>query len=228
MKLAIPTYKNEVAPSFDFSKCFTLFDIDKKSVIKKIELQLPEQSPLSRVQELKKHQVDIIICNAIRSYTERLLHLNQVRYISRITGTVNQVIRDFLQEKLQEKEQDLDQKALVKKSDIHVLIDLGKQYFQNCGFTLSSPDTNSKTFIDFIGEKRRKEKRKTQIAVCCGAHIYKVEEEIREFAREIGDRFDIAYYIHPGCPGIKQICDQYKVVMLDPEELNLNKYKVST
>jgi len=228
MKLAIPTYKEEVAPSFDFSKCFTLMVIEKNTVSEKIELKLPEQSPLSRVQELKKHQVDMVICNAIRSYTERLLHLNQIRYILRITGTINQVINDFLQEKLQEKEQDLNQKALLKKSDINVLKELGRRYFQNCGYTLSTPDTKSKTFIDFIGEKKHKKNGKTQIAVCCGAHIYKVEEEIREFAREIDERFDNAYYIHPGCPGIKQICDQYKVVMLDTEELNINKYKVNT
>lgn len=227
MKLAIPTFKNEVAPSFDFSKHFFLFLLEKNKVKDKIELRLPEKSPLIRVQELKKNHVNIVICNAICSYTERLLFLNQIRYISGITGTIEHVLDDFLQEKLLEKEPDLNQKALLKKSDINVLIDLGMEYFHNCGFTLTKPDSGTKTFIDFIGGKVTKEKKKTEIAVCCGAHIYKIEGEIREFAREAGSQFDEIYYIHPTCPGIKQICDQYRVILLDPEELKITEKRVT-
>jgi hypothetical protein len=199
-----------------------MFTVEKDRVKAKIELPLPEQSPLSRVEELKKYQVNLVICNAVRSYTERLLFLNQIRYISGISGTIDHVISEFLQKKLIEKEPDLNQKALVKKSDIKVLINLGREYFFRSGFLLSKPDTNSKTFIDFMGEKETEDHNITRIAVCCGAHLYKVEEEIREFAREVDERFDKAYYIHSGCPGIKQICDQNKVILLDPEELHLN------
>ncbi len=220
MRLAIPTFKEEVAPSFDFSKSFSLFEIENDNIVRREKMSFGEQNPLTRVRQLKQYRVDVLICNALRSYTERLLQLNEIRFVSGISGNVDEIVRKYLQKEIQTKEPDLNRIALLKKTNYANLYVCSQEHFKSLGYDVQLPKETSKTFIDFIGTKRDETGKSTKtIAVCCGGHLYKVEEEIREFARETGDLFDENYYVHPVCPGVQQLCDQYQIILLGSESL---------
>jgi len=217
MNIAIPTYKDEVAPSFDYCSLISLFAIEEKKVLVKNDCKCFESSIYNRVHELIKLETNIVICNGIKAPSIRLLQSNQIHVIFGISGQVENVIYQYLQKKLNTKTEDIDQIALEKKNELKDLKEWSKNYFLNLGFKLITQEMkNSKFPIDFVAIKTCPLcDKKIKIAICCGNHLYRKDEEIKEFVRSVGDEYDAKVYVHPAFPAIEQLCEKHKVELID-------------
>jgi hypothetical protein len=58
--------------------------------------------------------------------------------------------------------------------------------------------------------------RKINIAICCGAHTYRIDRDIREFHFVTPTYFDSQVYIYPGQQDIKTFCKDYGIEFIDP------------
>ena len=67
--------------------------------------------------------------------------------------------------------------------------------------------------------------RQIRVAICCGAHIYRADKEIREFHYAVRAGYDVQVYVHPATQPIMRYCDEYGMELIDPETELANSHK---
>ena len=215
--LAIPTFKNEVAPSFDYASLFNLFKLGHRKIIRHDSLHFDEENSQARVHHLQDLNAEIVICNGIRSHSVRLLQYHQMQVITGISGEIEIAIQRFLKGEFEDINIDINQIALQKQKEVGNFVDWSKVLFKQIGFSVSLPKASETFFpIDFIGVKVCPVCEKPiKVAVCCGIHLYKKELEMKEFASHTGDNFDAKVYIHPAFPAMEKLCEKHNVQLID-------------
>jgi predicted Fe-Mo cluster-binding NifX family protein len=100
MRVAIPHHDGQVAPCFEYSAHFTIFSVSKNKVVAQTDFTLQSQEELDRVRLLRDQGVTVLICGGIQNAFEGLLPAAGVRVFSWVSGTVNEVLGLFLENKL--------------------------------------------------------------------------------------------------------------------------------
>jgi predicted Fe-Mo cluster-binding NifX family protein len=215
--LAVPTFKNEVAPSFDYATLFNLFKLGHQKIIRHDSILFKEENSQIRVHNLQNLKTEIVICNGIRSHSVRLLQYHQMQVITGISGEIEIAIQRFLKGEFEDINIDINQIALQKQQEIGNFVDWSKALFKQIGYDVSLPNANETFFpIDFIGAKVCPVcKKPIKVAVCCGVHLYKKELEVKEFVSHTGDNFDAKVYIHPAFPAMEKLCEKHQVQLID-------------
>ena len=98
MKIAIATEGNEVSAHFGGCQVYTVFDVDmdKKVVTGKTILDAPEHQPGVLPVFLNKHGVNVVIAGGMGVRAQQLFIGLNIDPILGVTGTVEDVIQQFL------------------------------------------------------------------------------------------------------------------------------------
>jgi predicted Fe-Mo cluster-binding NifX family protein len=221
--LTIPTFKNEVAPSFDYASLFNLFKLGHQKIIRHDSLHFDEENSQARVHHLQGLKTEIVICNGIRSHSVRLLQYHQIQVITGLSGEIEIAIQRFLKGEFEDINIDINQIALQKQQEVGNFVDWSKTIFKQMGYSVSLPKASETFFpIDFIGAKVCPVCEKPiKVAVCCGNHLYKKEVELKEFVSRTGENFDVKVYVHPAFPAIEKLCKKHHVQLVDAAQKNL-------
>jgi len=95
MKLAIPVSSGRISTAFDFSRHVVVVEYQDRHEIRRRELILEEELPLSRVRRLEALGVSVLICGAIsRSLAERLAG-SGIDIIPFVSGPVEEVLAAY-------------------------------------------------------------------------------------------------------------------------------------
>lgn len=92
MNIAIPIWNDRVSTVFDFAVRILLVEIKNDKEISRSQILLESQSLSQRVGQLKKLNVDILICGAISRELAGLAKTSEIQVLPYITGSVNDIL----------------------------------------------------------------------------------------------------------------------------------------
>lgn len=99
--LAIPNFGNRISPRIDYAENLNLITIENHEVIKKERIKILVQSHLERINIIIRINPDIVICNGISDLTLNKLKEKNIKVIPWISGTIDEIVQDFLDNKLE-------------------------------------------------------------------------------------------------------------------------------
>jgi len=100
VKVAVPHYKDEVAPCFEYSANIAIFTIRSQKVVDRMEFTLQSRESFDRVRLLRDQRVGTLICGGVQASFEDLLRAGGVRVISWVSGTVDELLQLFIRGEL--------------------------------------------------------------------------------------------------------------------------------
>ena len=101
MKIAIPRMGETVAPCFEYCATMAIFTVAGAEVVAQIDFPLKSREPFDRVRLLRDQKVDAVICGGVQSFYEDLLKSAGFQVISWTSGTVEDLLKLFLQGSLE-------------------------------------------------------------------------------------------------------------------------------
>jgi predicted Fe-Mo cluster-binding NifX family protein len=214
MNLAIPTYKDELAPCFEAANHFQVFVVENGKVMKERFLDCRESGPIARLRLLKRANINILLCNGIRSFYKDMLEAENRKVFKNLSGKINDVLALFLKGGITSSAKIENGKEVPCLFELGELVELTREFFASNGYVIEGEDSDFP--VDIIAAmKCPRCKKRIRVAVCCGGHIFSWEKEIREL-RSISDNYDAAVYVHaPQMPVIKT-CRDFNINLLDP------------
>ena len=220
MIVAVPTFFDEaIAPRFEVARRFLISRWEGK---KELSTQLIECSGcegFGRVRLLREHGVDVLICNGIKSFYQDILVSSGITVIPNVSLPAHEALRQFAAGQLQpEAVSAADSSALLDKIPHEDLVCWAKELFEAHGYRVSMAEDQAPFPIDLVAEISCPVCRKpVRVAICCGSHTYKSDQEIKELHRVAVADYHAQVYVHPGTPSIQTCCRQYGIELIDPD-----------
>ncbi len=101
MKISISVLDNRVAPVFDVSKSFMIFEVSDEKVLNKGTFSLNTIGCNEIIEKLKKDGVGIIICGAVSGQLLNSLDLSGIKLIPWISGQVDDIVKAYRENRLE-------------------------------------------------------------------------------------------------------------------------------
>ena len=96
MKIAIPIYNNSVSNVLDFATRLLLVEIENGKEVNRSEVALASQFLPQRVGQIKKLEVDVLVCGAISRVLANMITASGVQLLPYVTGRVDDVLQAYL------------------------------------------------------------------------------------------------------------------------------------
>jgi predicted Fe-Mo cluster-binding NifX family protein len=100
MKVAIPHCGEQVAPCFEATTTITIFTIRRHKVVARTSFSLQSREALDRVRLLRDQGVCTLICCGLQASFEDLLLASGIRVLSWVSGSVDELLDLFLEDRL--------------------------------------------------------------------------------------------------------------------------------
>jgi len=100
MRIAVTIWNNRISPVFDVAQNLLMINLDKGEETARHNISLAGLSPPSKIETLKKNNVEMVLCGAISESFLRLLTTSGIRVEPWISGNIEEVIQAMLQNKL--------------------------------------------------------------------------------------------------------------------------------
>ena len=108
------------------------------------------------------------------------------------------------------------------------LVSWAKILFTNNGYLVSTCTNENSFLIDLIARINCPVcNKQIEVAICCGAQIYKAEQEIKEFYYATNTKFDSNVYVYLKNPRLEKSCEEYGINFLSPGYSNRKFIEVS-
>ncbi len=100
MRIAISCWQNCIAPVFDYSNNLLLVDIVDNNVISSEAVRIEIELPFQRAEELSRWATEVLICGAISRTQAMALQGRNIKIISDISGSLEEIISLFIRGQL--------------------------------------------------------------------------------------------------------------------------------
>ncbi|MCW8803280.1 MAG: hypothetical protein OQK57_02690, partial [Ignavibacteriaceae bacterium] len=101
------------------------------------------------------------------------------------------------------------------------LVTWAEEIFRNKGYSVSTCSDEDSFLIDLIAKMNCPIcSRQIKVAICCGAQIYKADQEIKEFHHYTKTQYDARVYVYLMNPQLKKSCNDYGIEFLSPDSAN--------
>ncbi len=156
----------------------------------------------------------MLICNGIEEQYSRLLEADGCQVVSGVCGKGVDALYGYRVGRI--KPTSREETPSLDKIRLHTanLVEWTRELFTRLGWQIGQPDTYPIDLSPF--RKCPVCERQIRVAVCCGAHAYWVEEEIREFKRVTAGLYHASVYVQQVLPGIESTCRYFEIELLDP------------
>ena len=217
MKIAIPRFRGAVAPCFEVAGKFVLAEVVKGRVESLQVIESEGCEGFGQVRLLRGNDVDVLVCCGIKAFYRDMLKASGMTVIPDVSLSVEKALDAYVTGKLTEVEPAPEPEDYTVAIPLRDLICWTKDLFISHGYEVKFGDDAGPFPIDLIAELSCPRCGKpVRVAVCCGAHAYRFDKEIREFHRVCGDKFSAAVYVHPVSPAVAQCCLEYDMELIDP------------
>jgi len=217
VKIAIPQLGDQVAPRFDVARSMLMAAVDQGRVVwsKAVECDGPEG--YRRVRLLRIHQVTVLICGGINTSYRDLLVASGVAVIPKYSGTVQDAIDDYLCGRISAEVCVPDEAARHRAVPHEQLVEQARSLFQSCGYQVAPGPGPDAFLIDLVAVIECPVCHlPVRVAVCCGAHTYRADQEISEFHHATRSGYHARAYICPRQSAVWECCREYGIEPLDP------------
>jgi len=220
--LAIPKFGQVVAPCFEVASEFLFVVIESGRKTGVSYERCGECEGIGRVRFVQDHHGDILICNGIKAFYKDLLVDSGIGVISGVALEIEPAIAGFINGDLKP---DTESADFIETSEPMPLADMvcwARDLFKTSGYEVHKGENRAPFPIDLIAEMKCPVcHRPIRVAICCGAHTYRVDQELREFRRVSANDYHARIYVYPdigqpGAPDLKKRCEEFGIELLDP------------
>ncbi|MEW5993553.1 MAG: NifB/NifX family molybdenum-iron cluster-binding protein [Candidatus Zixiibacteriota bacterium] len=217
MIVAVPKYNEAIAPRFEVARYFLICVVEGgQQLSSRIFDCSTGCEGFGRVRLLRDKHADVLICNGIKSFYRDLLEASGVTVIPNVTLPVSEAMQLYLAGQLQPATTIMESCSPATGIPHEDLVCWARELFESNGYSVRASE--SPFPIDLIAEITCPVCRKpVRVAICCGAHTYRTDQEIRELHRVAASDFHAQVYVHPGTPAISRCCQEYGVQLIDPD-----------
>ncbi|MBT8393010.1 MAG: hypothetical protein HKP17_03000 [Ignavibacteriaceae bacterium] len=226
MNVAIPILHNQIAPCFEAAKQFEIHSIKNKRIVSSKKIKCVASEGFMRVRLLRLYEVQTIICNGIKNFYKDQLLAMGVSVIPNINQQISAALDLYLHGELNKYEVTQDSSETDQIVSHDDLVSWADELFRNNGYSVSLSSEEDTYLIDLIAKMNCPVcGKQIKIAVCCGAQIYKAEQEIKEFHHNTKTQFNARVYVYLMNPKLEKSCKDYGIEYLSPENKikNLDK-----
>lgn len=217
LTVAVPKYGDEIAPCFESAGKFLVVEARGGIILSRALYECIGCEGFERVRLLRKLEVDSLICDGIKSFYHDLLRSQGITVYRNITQPIEEALLLCLKGKLRADE-DSEECALEKsRIPLKDLLCWTKDLFRSHGYHIGKAASSAPFPIDLIAEIRCPVCHKpVRVAICCGSHTYRFEQELTLFHRVASADFHAQVYIYPANPRAVQICEEYGIELIEP------------
>jgi predicted Fe-Mo cluster-binding NifX family protein len=224
MNVAIPKFNNNVAPCFEVAKAFEIIKIENDKVISSKTVDCPAGEGFKRVRLLHLFEIETLICNGIKEFYRHQLAAIGIAVIPDINDSIDQVLVRFIANELPVYKNDIiksQDKFDVSHDD---LISWARELFETNGYSVAVNPSKDTFLLDLIAEIQCPLCNKSiKVAVCCGGHTYRPDQEIKEFHHSVKSPYNVLAFIYIDSPQIAKSCSEYGIEFISPGKINLIK-----
>lgn len=217
--LALPKFNEVIAPCFEVTSTFVFITIENGQKTAVTIEHCEDCEGIGRVRFIQSRDADVLICNGIKSFYKDMLISSGVKVISGIGLNIEQAIAEFLAGILDYNASASNFINVAEQMPLTDLICWTKDLFKTHGYDVHKGENRAPFPIDLVAEMKCPVcLRPIRIAICCGAHSYRPDQELLEFRRASANDYHAQVYIHPSSPELKRRCDEFGIELLDPLE----------
>jgi len=219
LKIAIPRFNETVAPCFETAGSFMICDIENGKELSSQIISCTGCDGFGQVRFLQENDINILICNGIKGFYMELLKSAGLTVIDKVTVTIEEALWKYLNGQLKPRESNNRLSELSSQIPHEDLVCWAKELFESHGYSVSIQEEEEAPFpVDLIAEMSCPVCHKPiRVAVCCGAHTYRADHEIREFHHASPSSYQAKVFVFPGNPLIKKRCREYEIQLIDPD-----------
>lgn len=218
MVIAIPVFNGAVAPCFEAARVFLLATVRDGHLARQEMVEAQGCEGFGQVQLLRDRSVAALICNGIKAFYRDILNAAGITVIPGIAGPADLAVGDFCAGRIVPSR---DRTAAVDLTGGYPLEDLicwSKELFSAHGFRVRSGADAALFPIDLVAEIECPVcRRPVRVAICCGAHAYRPEQEIQALHLAAAADYHASVYVHTSSTTIKNYCEQYGIELIDPD-----------
>ena len=215
--VAIPKFNDDIAPCFEVAGTFVFATIEDDKITSKTITKCEGCEGFGRVRLLYDNKIDVLICNGIKGFYKDILANFKIKVIDTISVPVNQALSDFIAGRLSYSDQAAEIYNMEANIPLDDIICWTKDLFTANGYQVQKGEQRAPFPIDLIAEMRCPICNKPiRVAICCGAHSYRLDQELLEFHRVSANDFHAQVYVHPSTPELEQRCREFGIELIDP------------
>jgi predicted Fe-Mo cluster-binding NifX family protein len=217
VKIAITCFGEEIAPCFAATKRFRIWELGPDNKINCGELAIDEIGGLARIRLLKQSGINVLICNGIEGQARQLLETGGCRVVESIVGSAADALYGYLAGKIPDDKISKTVEPNQLQPHTADLVKWTQELFISLGWTVERFNQSEAYPIDLRATIQCPVCSKpVRVAICCGAHTYRVESEIQEFGHITAREYHSRVYVHHAMSNIVEWCHDYEIELLDP------------
>ena len=218
MNVAIPKQNLAIASCFNVATQFEIVVIKNKKILSRKTVTCYGSEGFQRVRLLRLHEINTLICNGIKNfYRDQLLSIG-INIIPNVNDSIERALNRFLAGELDAYDRMQNESGSNDIVSHDELVDWAKKLFEDNGYSVSPCTEHDSYLIDLVAEIQCPVCcKKIGVAICCGAQIYRVDQEIKEFHHIAKIRYNACVYVYLTDPKVAKSCDDYGINFLSPE-----------
>ena len=216
-KVAIPILGNDVAPCFEVARHFAMVEIEDGHQIFRTVLICGGCEGYGRVRFLIDNDIKVLICNGIKLFYRDLLKISGLKVIGDVADSVENALAAYISGDLDEREFRDESIDLLTEIPHEDLVCWARELFESNGYSVLPRPDYVPFPIDLVAVTSCPLCRKSiKVGICCGAHTYRLIDEIMEFHHIAPSEFHVKVYVYPSSPEVCEICSEYGIELIDP------------
>lgn len=216
-RLAIPKLGESVAPRFESAELFSIFEIEDGVITNTEVVRCRGCEGFGSVRILRDNNVDVLICNGIKNFYRDMLESLEIHIITTISLAVDEAVREFLTGRLTTTAVDMTAETGTCQIPHDDLVCWARDLYESNGYVIDRPEKEDPFPIDLVGVIDCPVcGRQIKVAICCGAKLYRSDQEIREFHHSLAEDYQAAVYVCSGDSSIEERCRSYGIQFIDP------------
>jgi predicted Fe-Mo cluster-binding NifX family protein len=217
INMAIPMLRNRVAPCFEAATNFIILVVENHIVVSRKTARCSGSDGYHRMRLLRVYDVDLVICNGIEGFYFDLLTSLNITVIPEVSGTVKKVVDNYLAGKLAPPDAYPDASSETHNLALCDLVTWARDYFEQNGYRIQPAPCTDLPLIDLIAEIACPVcGNPVKVAICCGAHTYRTDQEIEEFNYRTKAVYHSRVFVFPGDEKIARHCREYGIELVRP------------
>lgn len=220
----MPKFNEALAPCFETAKYFLISKLREGELISSQIVNGGGCEGFGRVRLLQDHGVTTLICSGIKAFYRELLTSSGITVIDSVDLNMEEALRQFAAGKLHPVEREESMADMSVEIPHEDLVCWARELFESHGFRILDSDPEPTFPIDLVAEMNCPIcGRVIRVAVCCGAHTYRSDQEIREFQHVTRSSYQARVYVYPARSSVRQRCFEYGIQVIDPDAEGLNQ-----
>ncbi|MBU0983164.1 MAG: hypothetical protein KKA42_04800 [candidate division Zixibacteria bacterium] len=225
--IAMPRFNETIAPRFETAGSFLICNLEDGRRISSHIQDSGGCEGFGRVRLLQDHHVNTLICSGIKAFYHELLVSSGITVIEAVDLTLDQAVEQFLAGALHPAEPDESLADLGCEIPHEDLVCWARELFESHGYHIQTSESEPPFPIDLVAELNCPLcHRIIRVAVCCGAHTYRSDQEIRELHHVTRTSFQARAYVYPAREAVRKRCLEYGIQVIDPDAEALNRDRV--